>query len=807
MLIEYITDDFVEKTVNHTKNPLTEIGNFVYTRTYSRWKTSKNRREYWHETVQRAVNYNMTLASDHLKKIGLAPDYRALQKEAERIFVNIYQTKQFPSGRTLWLGGGNDVINEKFTLGNFNCSFTNIKNWKDLSEVFYLLLVGTGIGIKSTLNMAKSMPKIKTNVKVLHSEYKPVPKEERLEHSKLVEIGNGFVKIYIGDSKEGWVESLELYLQVLTKKEYKHIHTVKFSYNSVRPNGERLKTFGGTASGHEPLKSMYKGFANVLSNKIDESLAPIEIDEDGYGQVRPIHILDMANLIGANVVVGGVRRTAEIFLSDADDIEVLLAKYGINGFWSQDHFDQHEVVKHALLKNGVQLPKWFEEMSLKQHAVSYDDGKDLKYFNDKDTALAFANQVGGYHMYPVHEPRKNIDHRRMSNNSIAFTSKPTDERLSLQFELLKGEGEPAFVNLEEGARRVLKQLGDENPTRSRLEYIMEEIGLNPCVEILLFSKNVCNLTTVNLTAFVNEDRTLDEEGLLQAQRDSARIGLRMTLAELELDAWNKVQKRDRLLGTSLTGWKDAMALLGYTDTQEEELQRKLHHASRSEAEKYAKELRINAPLLVTAVKPEGTLSQVARNPITDSPVSSGLHWSHSPYYIRRIRVSEADPLAKVALDLGWTVNPEVGTEGDSHEERIANAKTLVIDFPVASGADKTKDDISVDEQFDNYFSFQNNYTEHNTSNTITVKPNEWKRAEERVKQGWDNFVGVSFLALDGGTYQLTPYEAITKEAFEEKKAKMTPFTAELLQQYEVTDNLEDADLGNDGCTTGACPIR
>lgn len=305
MLIEYITDDFVEKVVENKPNPLTEIGSFVYTRTYSRWKAGKNRREFWHETVQRAVNYNMTLASDHLEKIGLEPDYRALQKEAERIFLSIYETKQFPSGRTLWLGGGNDVINEKFTLGNFNCSFTNIKDWGDLPEVFYLLLVGTGIGIKSTLKMAKAMPKIKTNVKVLHSEYKPLPKEERLEHSKLVEIGNGFVKIYIGDSKEGWVESLHLYLDVLTNKKYKHIHTVKFSYNSIRPNGERLKTFGGTASGHEPLKSMYEGFANVLSNKIDDSLDPIAVDEEGYGQVRPIHILDMANLIGANVVVGG----------------------------------------------------------------------------------------------------------------------------------------------------------------------------------------------------------------------------------------------------------------------------------------------------------------------------------------------------------------------------------------------------------------------------------------------------------------------------------------------------------------------
>src|SRR5690625_6899357 len=89
-----------------------------------------------------------------------------------------------------------------------------------------------------------------------------------------------------------------------------------------------------------------------------------------------------------------VRRTAEIFLSDADDIEVLLAKYGINGFWTQEHFDQHEIVKESLIKNDIELPKWFEELSIKQHAVSYDDGKNLRYFDDEDEAKAYADEVG-----------------------------------------------------------------------------------------------------------------------------------------------------------------------------------------------------------------------------------------------------------------------------------------------------------------------------------------------------------------------------------------------------------------------------
>src|SRR5437764_13595141 len=104
--------------------------------------------------------------------------------------------------------------------------------------------------------------------------------------------------------------------------EFKHVHTLKISYNSIRPNGERLETFGVTASGYEPLKEMFQGICDVLNGQY----APIEISGDGYVSVRPIHILDIGNLVGNNVVVGGVRCTAEIFLADNDDWEVILAK-------------------------------------------------------------------------------------------------------------------------------------------------------------------------------------------------------------------------------------------------------------------------------------------------------------------------------------------------------------------------------------------------------------------------------------------------------------------------------------------------
>lgn len=459
-----------------------------------------------------------------------------------------------------------------------------------------------------------------------------------------------------------------------------------------------------------------------------------------------------------------------------------------------------------MIELNIDIPTWFDELSVKHYDVHYqEEGESkVKTFTDIDESVEFANSMNvvDYFPFPYNYGRP-YHHRRMSNNSIGFVKKPSRKFLNFVFLMLRGEGEPAFVNLEEGARRILKQLGVTNPTQEQLEFVMVLIGLNPCVEILLYSYNVCNLTTVNVKAFVKKladgQYYLDVNGLVDAQKKSARAGLRMTLAKLELPHWNETQKRDRLLGTSLTGWKDAMAMIDYSREEEDELERLLHKVSREEADRYAKELRVSAPLLVTAVKPEGTLSQVAGG------VSSGLHWSHSPYYIRRIRINSTDPLAQVALKLGWNVNPEVGTQGDTYEERMKNARTWVIDFPIESGATRTKDDVSAKEQFETYFSFQNNYTEHNSSNTITVRPEEWDECEEIVWENWDNFVGVSFLQLDGGTYQLAPYEAISKDVYEEMRSKMKPFDVSVLHEIEKVET--EKDLENmESCEGGACPI-
>jgi len=231
---------------------------------------------------------------------------------------------------------------------------------------------------------------------------------------------------------------------------------------------------------------------------------------------------------------------------------------------------------------------------------------------------------------------------------------------------MRYSGEPGFMNAEAAAKR-----------RPNFK------GANPCMEVLLDKDQMCNLTTVNVLSFVQENQ-LNYKALFEAQRLSLRAAFRMTFLDLELDQWDIKQKRDRLVGCSLTGWQDMVNATKMSQEAQSELRKKLRDIVHQEAEIYAEKLGVKPPLLMTTVKPEGTLSQLPT-------VSSGVHYSHSPYFIRRVRINAYDPLLKVCEELGYNIRPENGqTEED--------CQTKVISFPCSAPEGKTKKEITAIEQ-------------------------------------------------------------------------------------------------------------
>ena len=678
-----LTKEFLSR---YKKNEIMDpLGSFVYYRTYSRWMPEKGRRETWLETVQRAVEYNCGL------------DTNTTKDEAEALFDNIYNLRTFLSGRTLWIGGTSAVSDHP--LANFNCSLVVLDSFTKLKELFYALMVGTGAGFRVMEEDIKFLPKIRY-VAITHKTFVAKQKAERLEATGLTfSHKNAQATIHVGDSKEGWTQALNLFFDILTRAEYRHVLEIVINYDSVRPRGERLARFGGTASGHNSLKTMFTKFDKVVKARLG--------GED-YSKIRAIDMLDFANIIAENVVVGGVRRSAEIGLIDVKDKECIMAK---NSLYEQD-----------------------------------SEGNWI--------------------------PNLDIIHRSLSNNTIIHTKKPNRDFWAWQFKQMRFSGEPAFYNGHEAKRR------NENFK-----------GTNPCGEVLLDDRQTCNLVTLNMMAFI-KDGELDRDALLNAQWLNGRASYRMTLVELELPEWDKQLKRDRLLGVSLTGYQDAVNALGLSKKGQRLLLQELRDVARMSADDLADELGLNKSLLITTVKPEGTLSLLPT-------VSSGLHFSHSPYYVRRIRINADDALVKVCKELGYPVYPESG-------QTIETAITLVIEFPVKAPEGKTKYDVSAIEQLEIYKMFMECYVDHNASITVSVRENEWDDVENWVYNNWDSVIGITFLSLDDSYYPLLPYESITKEDYMSRVNSMVSFNANLLTKYE---HGEEHELETSECVGGVCPIR
>ena len=175
-----------------------------------------------------------------------------------------------------------------------------------------------------------------------------------------------------------------------------------------------------------------------------------------------------------------------------------------------------------------------------------------------------------------------------------------------------------------------------------------------------------------------------------------------------------------------------------------------------------------------------------------------MHYSHSPYYIRRIRITATDPLCRVCEDLGYPVLPEVGQDP-------LDPVTKVVEFPVKAPAGRVKADVSAVEQLENYKMFMQHYVDHNCSITVHVRDHEWDEVEQWVWDNWDDVVALSFLSYDDNFYELLPYEEITEEEYEKRKQEMKPFNPSLISKYEQEES--ELDIGESECVNGVCPIR
>ena len=633
---------------------ISDYQRFIHTSRYARWNDELQRRETWEETVTRLVDYY----EYHLKEyVG----YTLKQEDKNLLYKSIVSMSVMPSMRAMMTAG---AALERNNIAGYNCSYVAVDSPRAFDDILYILMHGTGVGFSVERNSIGQLPKVAE------------------------EFQNTDTTVIVRDSKEGWHSAYKELINLLYAGQIP-----KWDMSNIRPAGAKLKTFGGRASGPKPLEDLFNFTVNKFKSSAGRKLNSLECH-------------DIVCKIAEVVVVGGVRRSALLSLSNLTDARMRSAKGG----------------------------NWLD-----------------------------------------FEPQ-----RALSNNSVCYTEKPDvgifmREWLSL-YE--SKSGERGIFN------RVAAQKQADKYGRRDSNY---DFGTNPCSEIILRSKQFCNLTEVVVR---KED---NKQSLMNKVKVATILGtIQSTFTNIKniSKIWTNNTEEERLLGVSLTGIMDNELTCGLTSKSRlESLLNDLRVCAVQTNKVWANNFSINTSTAITCVKPSGTVSQ-----LVDS--ASGIHTRHSPYYTRTVRADKKDPLTQFLIEQKVT-----------HEDCVMQPKDITIfSFPIKSpeGA-VTRNDLTATEHLDLWRVYQSSWCEHKPSITISVKEDEWMQVGSYVWDNFDEMCGVSFLPFTDHVYRQAPYQDLEQSEYNAAMAKMPEnIDWSKLSEFESEDRTTSSQ--EFACTAEACEI-
>ena len=631
----------------------TKYQEFIHLSRYSRWLPKEGRRETWRETVTRYFDF----FQEHLKQSCKYSLDKSLREELEDAVIHL---KIMPSMRCLMTAG--EALKRE-NIAGYNCSYVAVDRPQAFDEILYVLMNGTGVGFSVERQFVGNLPTVA-------EEFHPSD-----------------TTIVVQDSKMGWAKAFKELVAMLY-----HGQIPKWDLSKVRPAGAPLKTFGGRASGPEPLRRLFEFTTEIFQNAHGRKLSSIECH-------------DIVCKTAEIVVVGGVRRSALISLSNLSDDRMRVAK---SGQWWID--------------NG--------QRALANNSACYTEKPDIGIFMDEWKAL--------------------------------YDSK---------------SGERGIFN-----RESAKKIAEKNERRD----VGYDFGTNSCSEIILRSREFCNLSEV----VVRPEDT--EHTLLNKVRLATILGtFQSTLTNFKYVSkdWKKNCVEERLLGVSLTGIMDNKWTAGKLNGLDV-LLKNLKQMSVDTNKEWSKKLKINQSAAITCVKPSGTVSQ-----LVDS--ASGIHARHNPFYIRTVRGDKKDPLTKMMVEQGFPAEDDVMKPHD----------TTVFSFPIKCSPDAVfRQDLTAIEQLELWKTYQVHWCEHKPSVTISVKEEEWIDVGAWVYKNFDLMSGVSFLPYSEHTYKQAPYQDCNEKEYKDLLNKMpTSVDWNKLSEYEKSDmTVGSQELA---CSAGSCEIQ
>ena len=263
------------------------VGEITFLRTYSRLKEDGTK-ETWTDVCERVINGMYSLQKDHAKMNRLPWSDAKAASSAKEAFERLWNLKWTPPGRGLWVMGTPIVNEQRNSAALQNCAFvsttsmTKLDPAKPFAFLMEASMLGVGVGFDD-----KGADKE-------FAIYEPIQ-------------GETYV---IPDTREGWVESLSALLNAYLKPDTK---APLFDYKEIRPAGTPIKTFGGTAAGHEPLLRLHEHIVKMFAGRAGQKITRVDI-------------ADIGNMIGVCVVSGNVRRSAELLMGRLDDEDFLNLK-------------------------------------------------------------------------------------------------------------------------------------------------------------------------------------------------------------------------------------------------------------------------------------------------------------------------------------------------------------------------------------------------------------------------------------------------------------------------------------------------
>ncbi len=805
-----------------------DFGKLIFYSHYSRTKNDGSF-ENWHDVAIRCASGSMTIIKNYMKEHYLPwrlPRKEEIHDKSTAKFCQMFsswddianimgqkitQMRMLPPGRGLW-GMGELAFKRGATVLS-NCGAASTHNLRrGATWAMNSLMHGTGVGFDTEFQGP-----------VWH----PNKKKKTLLY-------------IIPDTREGWVESLGHLIRAYVPENGKVGKFPIFDYSKVRPKGAPIRTFGGTASGPEPLRKLHRRVEVYFDTYLAYRYY-LTGDEDTSKQVVIFHqLVDRllkTDFSDRSKTIDDALKIINSFDSDNEEEDEAinrLIKTAANWQKSEgyDRLERRRVAytikewaccyPYSQSRNGKfgQLSQQLEKLQQILIKERVDKIKELitEHINEKSYDLIrltvdIMNSIGACVVagnvrrssmlakgrpdcptfsrlkdYSLNPERVKIAY--MSNNSVEFTkTEQYSQYLPKCAKLTRQNGEPGYffrLNVGRWGRVGRHNRNTDIPTRE-MEHDPATIP-NPCSEIPLCPFELCMLvelpinrflTKVGLKDSANLTDMFDLEDFLRCCVLAVIYGKSVSILPTDDEDTNAIVSRNRRIGISITGGAQVHDKIGSTYFT------KILKAGYSiirQADRWISGLLgVRESIRVTTCKPSGTVSLVSGS-------TAGVHFCHSRYCKRTVRFADDSNFTKflIANDLPYIYDPDVDN-------------TYIFEFFIDYGQVRSVSEVSMYEQMTLLAMYQREWADNMVSVTVTFNPErEGHQLEHAIAQFAPILKSVSFLPNVEGVYANAPFQKIDQKTYQRRRKRRK-------LNWELLTNIDEAAIPR-GCTNDVCSL-